>query len=825
MSSPLLAILLAAKPLWGLVLHVPSEYSTIQSALDLSLPADTILVAPGSYQETLVTPGHTLSIASHFLGTNDPEFIEETILDGAFQGSCITSSIGTLDTLFVTGLKLVRGHGSFSPNRSGGAIHLNEEANIHIDNCILENNRSEHDGAILFGDFGVQLGSVEISNTRVRVYSDGSINLFDGYQLASNSSRSFRLSNVYVTGMDSPTLIALLLSDELVIDGLAVDSVDTPDSEFIKPMLTLASFGNVEADSISISSCNSQSGGFIEIASLDGHVYLNDLTMNACSSFANCEIGAASLRVSADSLFADNIKLHDLYSVSGYSAGTISADLFGQITNLEVQGCHSGALPPQVVGGCVNGKTLRTTNCNIQYSRFLNNTSSIFALHQIGNMQWLEESGLCLEYIITHPDANWLINNCQFQGNSAHDSDNYSSAYVLRAANVGRALYVSLPPQPDRVSFQLDSCLFQDNFINNPAPEGPTASNLETRSVGSTVEINCATQSGHFAPRITVSNSLFENNDDGALAVLGYRRLVLENVSISACDRMGILCFGDSTDIRNAFISGVDAWREDYSYPYTTSSYQGALLAHSSISTIVSNSTVHDNHVSNLFTFSQTADHAIQNTLLMSNEYNSLFFPGEDSLEINYPTINYSLMNFLFTGQGNIVSFEYPFSSVYGPPFLNENSQAIDAGDPLEAFNDQEDPENPGFALWPSQGGLRNDIGFTGGPWAQGLDHLVAVEEPAAETPLRPSSLRLEPAAPNPFNPVTRLKLHLDQDGPALARLYNIRGQLVRTLLDEDLIAGTHVLRVDGSRLASGVYIVAAQSGGKHQQQKILLLK
>ena len=47
---------------------------------------------------------------------------------------------------------------------------------------------------------------------------------------------------------------------------------------------------------------------------------------------------------------------------------------------------------------------------------------------------------------------------------------------------------------------------------------------------------------------------------------------------------------------------------------------------------------------------------------------------------------------------------------------LQPSSPAIDAGDPALEFNDLEDPLNPGFALYPAMGTVRNDMGAYGGP-------------------------------------------------------------------------------------------------------------
>ncbi len=97
--------------------------------------------------------------------------------------------------------------------------------------------------------------------------------------------------------------------------------------------------------------------------------------------------------------------------------------------------------------------------------------------------------------------------------------------------------------------------------------------------------------------------------------------------------------------------------------------------------------------------------------------------------------------------------------------------------------------------------------------------------EVSVDPALLPASFNLSPAVPNPFNPVTRLSLTLAESGPAQVKVYNIRGQLVLSILDEDLAPGRYDLHVNGSGLASGVYIVAATSHGQQQHQKILLLK
>jgi hypothetical protein len=66
-----------------------------------------------------------------------------------------------------------------------------------------------------------------------------------------------------------------------------------------------------------------------------------------------------------------------------------------------------------------------------------------------------------------------------------------------------------------------------------------------------------------------------------------------------------------------------------------------------------------------------------------------------------------------YTGAGNINQDP----QLYHPYlFLSVMSPCIDYGSAPPTYYDPEDPSNPGNAVWPARGGLRNDIGAYGGP-------------------------------------------------------------------------------------------------------------
>jgi len=83
---------------------------------------------------------------------------------------------------------------------------------------------------------------------------------------------------------------------------------------------------------------------------------------------------------------------------------------------------------------------------------------------------------------------------------------------------------------------------------------------------------------------------------------------------------------------------------------------------------------------------------------------------------------------------------------------------------------------------------------------------------------------------PNPFNPMTTISFVLEKDGPVAVNIYNLKGRLVRNLVDESLAAGPQRVPWDGlddsgQRVGSGVYLVRVMSGGRSAEHKMVLLK
>ena len=100
--------------------------------------------------------------------------------------------------------------------------------------------------------------------------------------------------------------------------------------------------------------------------------------------------------------------------------------------------------------------------------------------------------------------------------------------------------------------------------------------------------------------------------------------------------------------------------------------------------------------------------------------------------------------------------------------------------------------------------------------------------EPAVDVQAAPFELKGN--FPNPFNPETIIKFNLPQASAVSLKVYNILGQVVNTLVDEPLDAGSHSVMWNGTNaqgrdVASGVYFYRINAGGYESIEKMTLLR
>ena len=83
---------------------------------------------------------------------------------------------------------------------------------------------------------------------------------------------------------------------------------------------------------------------------------------------------------------------------------------------------------------------------------------------------------------------------------------------------------------------------------------------------------------------------------------------------------------------------------------------------------------------------------------------------------------------------------------------------------------------------------------------------------------------------PNPFNPTTTIAYSIAEAGPVELAIFNVRGQLVKTLVREEQVANIYRVTWDGrnnrgNTIASGVYFYRLRAANFMQTKKMVLIR
>ncbi len=88
-----------------------------------------------------------------------------------------------------------------------------------------------------------------------------------------------------------------------------------------------------------------------------------------------------------------------------------------------------------------------------------------------------------------------------------------------------------------------------------------------------------------------------------------------------------------------------------------------------------------------------------------------------------------------------------------------------------------------------------------------------------------PKQFELSQNYPNPFNPSTIIKFGLPENSRVKLEVYNVLGEKIATLLNNELKAGYYSINFDASNLTSGVYIYRIETNTWKDVKKMILVK
>jgi hypothetical protein len=78
---------------------------------------------------------------------------------------------------------------------------------------------------------------------------------------------------------------------------------------------------------------------------------------------------------------------------------------------------------------------------------------------------------------------------------------------------------------------------------------------------------------------------------------------------------------------------------------------------------------------------------------------------------------------------------------------------------------------------------------------------------------------------PNPFNPSTQIKFSVAERGFVTLRVYDVLGNVVKTLINEERPSGEYTVQFDARSFSSGVYFYVLNTGKFSMTKKMLLIK
>jgi len=113
------------------------------------------------------------------------------------------------------------------------------------------------------------------------------------------------------------------------------------------------------------------------------------------------------------------------------------------------------------------------------------------------------------------------------------------------------------------------------------------------------------------------------------------------------------------------------------------------------------------------------------------------------------------------------------------------------------------------------------------------LNYIFGTQDSVATLPtgikkadnLLPKTFSLSQNYPNPFNPSTIIKYSVPKAQVVTIKVYNMLGQEVATLLNNQQNPGNYEINFNASRLASGVYFYTLNAGNFNAVKKMILLK
>jgi len=288
------------------------DFTTIQEGINTSVDGDTVLVYPGTYYENILYSGKEITLASLYLTTQDKSYINNTIIDGHKNGSCVRIMSGEDESTVLFGFTLQNGTG-YSDDMIGGGLYI-KNSSITIKFCIIRDNFARYGGGVYSFNSHINfIGSLIAYNWSIKI--GGGITLVDDNLIYFDTI--FK-NNIYLNYSCRGSDIAKSISSpplEIILDTFTVLN---PDQHFI---ISYDENGYPIND-ITVNIEHSK----IDVVNND--VYVNPLTGNNNNSGLSPEYPLKTIAYAYKKILPDTISNRSIFLADGVYSPNLSDERF-----------------------------------------------------------------------------------------------------------------------------------------------------------------------------------------------------------------------------------------------------------------------------------------------------------------------------------------------------------------------------------------------------------------------------------------------------------------------------------------------------------------
>ncbi len=768
------------------------DYTIIQAAIEAANDGDTVLVHPGRYIENIDYIGKSISVYSLEAIDGDSTYISQTIIDGNRNGSCVAFR-NAEQNASLRGFTLTNGTGYLTTDeltRGGGVLIRNSYmtwGSISLTNCEITGNHAGMGAGIFSMNASLHLSGLNVHHN-YGLASGGGIHIMGASTVVpSIVFDPINRCSVYENYGGAPVDISVFDIPANLTIYLNKASINPPSAFYIDRFNNLSNLQQYH-DTVIVQQAHRSEINRDFYVSPNG----DDNNSGISPDEPMRTITRAMHLIASDSLDVKTVHLLPGEYEEGEGEQLYPIPI-KSYTNLIGAGSESVTLTSPVV-------------CTLGYPRFINahkarhNTISGFTMTESvpSNRR---------PYISPSTQDNLYLNDVVI-------SDIQACEYYVFIINIPRDVEINKLVIKNITTPHI---VLQMNEVHNTKISNSTFTNIHSTYVSDDpIFGGCAMIDFRVVDSFTIENSEVSNmsvhNDQPTFGVSLWYSGITEGVNIR---------------LNNCLFDNI-----------RTNDTQAVLLGSNHYSNFeVSNCTFYNNYGS-VAAVGIIGDVSLWNNIFFNPDADNeivMYVPSSVQCACNLD-VDYS---YIYGGEEGIYNVSTFNTLSYGEHNLSAGSLFADtsAGNadylrlsPGSPCIDSGTPDTVGLNLPPYDlaGNLRiwnNRIDM--GCYEYGSEPWVSIYDP--ELPAI-DQLALMQNYPNPFNPTTTIDYSLPEASKVRLDIYNVKGQLVRTLLNGDMPAGMHSVLWDGrdnnnAVVASGVYFYRLSSINNVQTKRMLLMK